>query len=202
MNTRPNPSSIESITTLPRIASSKVGAALRGRGWGRGGGRARRKGFTLIEVLAALVLLAIVLPAAMRGVTAAASAASSAQKRTKAAALAASKLQEILATGQYANGGLSGDFGSEEGPEYNGFRWEAQTSNWNQPGFNSQDLQTQTLEQLDLKVTWRGKGGDQSITLSTLVYSNSPVGPAAQPPVVTDTTKRGPLLGNVTSGGF
>src|SRR5882724_9304418 len=140
MNTRPSPTSNEPVTTWPRPMAGKVGAA-RSRGWGR----FRRRGFTLIEVLAALVLLAIVLPAAMRGVTVASSAASSAQKRTKAAALAASKLQELLATGQYENGNLSGDFGSDEGPEYNGFRWEAQTANWNQPGFNSQDLQTQTL---------------------------------------------------------
>jgi general secretion pathway protein I len=161
----------------------------------------RRRGFTLIEVLAALVLLALVLPAAMRGVSLASSAASLAQKKTKAAALGSSKLQEILATGQYENGNLAGDF-SDDGPEYQGYRWQAQLTNWNQQGFNAQDLQSQTLQELDLKVTWPGKGGEQSLTLSTLVYSNYPVGPAAQPPVVTDTTKRGPLLGNVTSGGY
>jgi len=162
---------------------------------------ARRRGFTLIEVLASLILLAIVLPAAMRGATLASAAASKAQKRTTAATLASSKLQEILATGQYESGGLSGDF-SEYGAQYQTYRWDGQLSNWNQNGFNAQDLQSQTLQQLDLRVTWRGRDGDQSLTLTTLVYSNSPVGPAAQPPVVTDNTKRGPLLGNVTSGGF
>jgi len=161
----------------------------------------KRRGFTLIAVLAALVLLAIVLPAAMRGVSLASTAGSLAQKRTKAASLAASRLQELLATGQYENGNLSGDF-SDYGPGNDGFRWDAQLGNWNQQGFNAQDLQTQTLEELDLRVTWRGHTGEQSLTLSTLVYSNSPVGPAAQPPVVTDNTKRGPLLGNVTSGGY
>ena len=160
-----------------------------------------RRGFTLIEVLAALVLLAIVLPAAMRGVTLASTAGSLAQKRTKAASLASSRLQEILATGQYESGNLSGDF-SDYGPGNEGFRWEAQMAVWNQQGFNVADLQSQTLQELDLRVIWRGRDGDQSMTLSTLVYSNSPVGPAAQPPVVTDNTKRGPLLGNVTSGGY
>jgi general secretion pathway protein I len=161
------------------------------------------RGFTLIEVLAALILLAIVLPAAMRGVTLASAAASSAQKRTTAASLATSKLQEIIATGQIQNGAQAGDF-SEEGAVYQGFRWDAQTSNWTQAGFNAQDLgQINTLQQLDLRVTWRARGGEQSLTLSTLVYSNMPVGPAAQPPAQPDTTKRGPLLGNVTnSGGF
>jgi len=129
---------------------------------GRRGSRAR--GFTLIEVLAALILLAIVLPAAMRGVTLASAAASSAQKRTKASALASSKLQEIIATGQFENGGQSGDF-SDEGPAYQGFRWEAQTSTWNQAGFNAQDLQSQTLQLLELRVTWRGRDGEQSTTL-------------------------------------
>jgi general secretion pathway protein I len=163
--------------------------------------RSRRCGFTLVEVLAAMILLAIVLPAAMRGVTLASAAASKAQKRTAAAGLASSKLHELLATGQYESGNLSGDF-SDYGPQYQPYRWEAQLSNWNQNGFNAQDLQTQTLQQLDLRVTWRGREGDQSLTVSTLVYSNAPVGPAAQPPVVTDNTKRGPLLGNVTSGGY
>jgi general secretion pathway protein I len=190
MSNAGNPSSIQSAAVKPPAAPRRSVSAR------------RPKGFTLIEVLAALVLLAIVLPAAMRGVAAASSAASSAQKRTKAAALASSKLQEVLATGQYENGNTSGDFGADEGPEYQGFRWEAQLSAWNQAGFNAQDLGTQTLQQLDLKVTWRGRGGDQSLILSTLVYSNAPVGPAAQPPVVTNATKRGPLLGNVTSGGF
>jgi len=160
-----------------------------------------RRGFTLVEVLAALILLAIVLPAAMRGATLASAAASKALKRTTAAGLASSRLQEILATGQYESGGLSGDF-ADYGPQYQMYRWEAQLANWQQNGFNTQDLQSQSLQQLDLRVSWRGRDGDQSLTLSTLVYSNTPVGPAAQPPVVTDNTKRGPLLGNVTSGGY
>ena len=160
-----------------------------------------RRGFTLIEVLAALVLLAIVLPAAMRGVSLATNAASDAERKTTAASLASSKLQEVLATGQYESGTMSGDV-QEEGPEYQPYRWQAQLVAWNQPGFNVADLQSQTLQQLDLRVSWRGRAGEESLTLSTLVYSNYPVGPAAQPPVVTDNTKRGPLLGNVTSGGY
>jgi general secretion pathway protein I len=162
---------------------------------------AGRRGFTLVEVLAALVLLAIVLPAAMRGATLASAAASKAQKRTTAVGLASSRLQELLATGQYESGNLSGDF-ADYGQQFQSYRWDAQLSNWNQTGFNVQDLGTQTLQQLDLRVSWRGRDGDQSLTLTTLVYSNAPVGPAAQPPVVTDNTKRGPLLGNVTSGGY
>lgn len=161
--------------------------------------RRQSGGFTLVEVLAALVLLAIVLPAVMRGVSVATGAASAAQKRTTAAGLAASKLQEIIATGQYT-GGMSGDF-ADEGAEFAGFKWEAVTGAWNQQGVSQADIQPQTLEQLDLKVTWKGRTGEQSYVISTLVYSNPPLGPEAQP-VENTAQKRGPAMGNVSGGGI
>jgi type II secretion system protein I len=158
----------------------------------------RTAGFTLVEVLVAIALMLLVLPAAMRGVTIAARAGMLAKHRTEAAALASSKLQEILATQQWENGGsLNGDF-TQEG--YNDYTWQAQLSTWNQPNFSPQDIQPQTLQQLDLKVSWKSASGANSLTVSTLVYSNMPLGPGAQP--VTNTAeKRGPQLGNVTGGG-
>jgi len=156
-------------------------------------------GFTLVEVLAAMVLLAIVLPVAMHAISIAARAASISKHRTIAAQLASSKLQEIVATGQWETGSnLSGDF-SLEGTEYQEYTWMAQLQPWTQRGVSQQDLQPQTLSELDLKVMWKGRGRDESLTVSTLVYSNSPQGPAAQP--VTNTNpKRGPQMGNVTGG--
>jgi type II secretion system protein I len=158
----------------------------------------RSRGFTLVEVLVAIALMLVVLPAAMRGVMIAARAGELARHRTEASALATSKLQEIVATQQWESGGtLSGDF-TQEG--YTDYTWQAELSNWNQPGFSASDIQPQTLQQLDLKVSWRRGNRMDSLTVSTLVYSNMPLGPGAQP--VTNTAeKRGPQMGNVTGGG-
>jgi prepilin-type N-terminal cleavage/methylation domain-containing protein len=160
---------------------------------------ARRRAFTLVEVLAAIVLIAIVLPVAMHGISLAARAASMAKHRSTAAQLGSSKLQEIVATGQWeTSSNLSGDF-SLEGPDYQDYTWVAQVQQWNQRGVSPQDIQPQTLSELDLKVIWKSRGQEQFLTFSTLVYSNAPQGPGAQP--VTNTNpKRGPSMGNVSGG--
>lgn len=96
----------------------------------------RTGGFTLIEVLAALMLVAIVLPVAMRGVTVATAAASAARHRNEAAALAQSKMDELLASmqavQQQTNTNMSGDFG-EDWPDY---QWSAEMVTWAPNGMN------------------------------------------------------------------
>jgi prepilin-type N-terminal cleavage/methylation domain-containing protein len=165
----------------------------------RGTTSSRRQGFTLVEVLAAMVLIAIVLPVAMHGISLAARAAAMAKHRTVAAQLGSSKLQEIVATGQWeSSSNLQGDF-SLEGPEYQDYTWMAQVKQWNQRGVNAQDIQPQTLSELDLKVIWHSRGQEQFLTFSTLVYSNAPQGPGAQP-VTNTNAKRGPSMGNVSGG--
>jgi prepilin-type N-terminal cleavage/methylation domain-containing protein len=138
-----------------------------------------RRAFTLIEVLATIALLGIVLPVAMQGVSIATGIASTARHRSEAGALAQSKLGELLATQQWANGGvLSGDFG-QDWPDY---RWEAQVSEWSVANqLNTYTSNTATVtptppQQLDVRITWRGRTGDQSVQLSTLVYSNQTSG--------------------------
>ena len=162
-------------------------------------GNRKPQGFTLVEVLAAMVLLAIVLPVAMRGISIAARAASISKHKTIAAQLGSSKLQEIVSTGLWqTTSNLSGDF-TLEGTEYQEYTWIAQLQPWTQRGVSQQDLQPQTLNELDLKVLWKSRGQDDSLTLSTLVYTNPPLGPAAQP-VANTNPKRGPAMGNVTGG--
>jgi len=118
-----------------------------------------RKGFTLIEVLAALLLIAIVLPVVMQGLSLASAAAGSARRRTEAAGLAESKLNELVATGSWQTGNVSGDF-APDWPEY---RWEAALSTY------SSDSSGQSLEEIDLRVMWTQRGREESVALSTLV---------------------------------
>ncbi len=111
-------------------------------------GRARGGGFTLIEVLATVMLLAIVLPAVMKGISAASGAASIARQRTEASGLAEAKLAELVTTGTWQGGVLSGDFGADA-PDY---RWQATVQAW------PQDTTTAGLQEIDLRVTWPSRG--------------------------------------------
>jgi len=126
----------------------------------RGGdppGEARRRGFTLIEILATLLLVAIILPVAMSGISLALNVADESKRRTEAAALAQSKLAEIVAYSEWTTASLGGDF-SPDRPQY---RWAAQVTAW----------QGTQLQQLDVQVLWRSRGQDHHVTLSTLVYA-------------------------------
>ncbi len=121
---------------------------------------ARTRGFTLVEVLAALMLMAIVLPAVMQGVSLSTAAATAARRRSEAAGLAGSKLAEIVSTGQWQGGGLSGDFGDD----WRDYRWEATVQPW------SEDTTDAGLQQIDLRVSWLFRGRDASVTVSTLAH--------------------------------
>lgn len=116
------------------------------------------RGFTLIEVLATLLLMAIVLPAVMRGLTLATSAGSMAKWRTQAAGLGQSKLAELIATDQWEQSGMSGDFS----PDHPEFHWQMTVQPW------VNDTSGLGTQQIDLTITWTERGRPQSLTLSTL----------------------------------
>src|SRR5215213_11518039 len=107
----------------------------------------RRGGFTLTEVLATLLLVAIVLPSVMQGISLATAAAGTARQRSEATALAESKLNELVATNQWQSGGLSGDFG-EQGEQFAGYAWQAEVQSWVEP----------SARQLQVHVTWYARG--------------------------------------------
>jgi prepilin-type N-terminal cleavage/methylation domain-containing protein len=114
-----------------------------------------RRGFTLIEVLATLVVVSIVLPVAMRGISLAVSASSQSRRSIEAATLAETKLQDIITSGMWDAGNQTGDF-SPDFPEY---RWVSQSI--------SRD---ETLMEVEVRVIWTSRGSDRSVGLSTFVY--------------------------------
>ena len=120
-----------------------------------------RRGFTFAEVLATLTMLAIALPAIMGGVSLATRAGSTARRRAEAGGLAESKLNELVATGQWQNGTLSGDFG----PDWPHYHWAANVTSWT--GGSSQG----GMEQVEMRVTADGSASD--IVVTTLVYNGS-----------------------------
>jgi len=114
--------------------------------------------FTLVEVLAALVLAAVVLPVAMKGISISMAAADMSRQRLEAASLAESKLTEIVATGEWQSGELSGDW-EDDWPEY---QWQAQTEEWEE-----------NLRKLEVRVYWDKAGHQHDVVLTTLVAQES-----------------------------
>lgn len=117
---------------------------------------ARRGGFTLVEVLATLVLLAIILPVAMEGVSLATRTASQAKSRMIASSLAETTLNDIMVTEAWVEGDQSGDF--EDWP---GYEWHMQVADWEET----------SLKQVDVQVVWDSAAGERYVALSTLVYT-------------------------------
>ena len=121
----------------------------------------RRNGaFTLPEVLAALVLIGLVLPAVMKGVSLALAASDDARRRVEAVGLAENKLAEMTADAMSSqgSGGGSGDFG-DEAP---GYQWEATTA--------SVDT---SLTEISVRVTWTARGAERGVSLSTYAYAGT-----------------------------
>jgi type II secretion system protein I len=115
--------------------------------------------FTLVEVLAAITIMAIVLPVVMYGISLSTGLAGGAKMRAQATALAEAKLNEMIVEGTSTLGTTSGDFG-DDGP---GFTWQADLAQWEEPNMN----------QLTVTVTWIARGQQHSAAVSTLLYNNS-----------------------------
>jgi general secretion pathway protein I len=118
-----------------------------------------RRGFTLVEVLAAMVLVAIVLPTALQGTILCMNLASNARMQVQAASLAQAKLSELAATRMIDDAVQTGDFG-EQWPQYT---WIATVQTWDDP----------RLVELDVSVLWNRRGKDYDVTVSTLVYDGA-----------------------------
>ena len=116
-----------------------------------------RRGFTLIEVLATLLLLGIVLPVAMRGVSMSLAAASRARNMAEAASLADTKLNELVATQMWSTSGDSGDFGEQ----FPGYTWSSQATPFDYG-----------MTQIDLRIAWFERGQETFLDVSTLVYQS------------------------------
>ena len=114
--------------------------------------------FTLIEVLATLLLVGIVLPVVMNGLSLCLNTADVARGQTEATSLAQTRLAELLVTGDWQRSSLSGDFGTD----WPGYRWAAEAKDWET-----------TLRQVDMTVSWTSRGKDRAVTLTTLVYTGT-----------------------------
>jgi type II secretory pathway pseudopilin PulG len=115
----------------------------------------RSAGFTLAEVLAALLFMAIVIPVAVQGLRIASLSGQVGQRKTEAARVAERVLNELVVTGQWQNSAQTGsaDDGTVE------YRWTVRLDPWHQS----------TLRLLTVHVTFPVQNQEYDVQLSTVV---------------------------------
>lgn len=135
--------------------------------------RAFRSGFTLMEALIAIAILAVVLPVALAGVSAAGRAAGAAHRQQMALLLAQNKLNALVATGDWSAGSSSGGFNpQEDGDDAAGFRWQSEVTPWRVP----------EVRQLRVTVTREAGTPINPVALETLVVQPAEAEAEAEAP--------------------
>jgi type II secretory pathway pseudopilin PulG len=115
-----------------------------------------RAGFTLAEVLAALLFMAIVIPVAVQGLRVASRAGSVSERKALGARLAERKLNELLVTGQWQSAAQKGTV--QEG--FQSYAWQLQSEPWSEDG---------TMKLITVHVSVPVQGQDYDVQVSTLV---------------------------------
>jgi hypothetical protein len=116
--------------------------------------------FTLAEVLAALLFLAIVIPTAVEALHIASLAGEVAARKSAAVRVADRVLNESLVTTNWNSGAQNGTI--TEG--ILDFKWKLSSQNW-----TADPVQTgQSMQLLTAEVTYSAQGKDYSVKLSTL----------------------------------
>lgn len=116
---------------------------------------ASNAGFTLAEVLAAMLFLAILIPVAVEGVLIANRAGVVAERQDVAARLADNLLTELVATDTWRDEEDTGDFGED----WPGYRWILDTEAWDED----------TMRVVMVTAFFEAQGQEFSVTMSTLV---------------------------------
>lgn len=125
--------------------------------------RCRSSAFTLAEVLAALVFMAIVIPVAIEALSIAGRAGEVAALKGEAALVAERVINESLVTTNW-------DHAVQNGQTRQGirdFRWTLRSEPWNE------DPNQSDLRLLSVEVLFQAKGRDYSVRLSTLAQTVS-----------------------------
>ncbi len=119
-----------------------------------------RVGVTLIEALIAIVIVAVILPLALSGVSHALQAADQTRKQDVARRLAETRLARVVADGSWQSSALAGTFdATQDGEDADAFAWQVTLTPW----------RDRAVQILVLTVSWGAVGSGQAVTLTTLV---------------------------------
>ena len=133
--------------------------------------RTSRAAFTLVEILASLLFLAIAVPAIVGALGVASRASEVAERSSVAGNLAENKLNEFLVGNAWQSAAQpSGDFGTD----FPNFRWQMTTQTWagntaNTGTTSTSALGANTLTELAVEVFYPVQGSEHSVRLTTLV---------------------------------
>jgi hypothetical protein len=122
-------------------------------------GALRNSAFTLAEVLAALLFMAIVVPVAIEGLHIASLAGTVAERKGEAARVAQRILNESLVTTNWNQSEQSGT--AIEGARQ--FSWKLRSEPW------AQDPSQNVMRQLSVEVSFKAQNRDYFVKMSTLV---------------------------------
>ncbi len=110
----------------------------------------RRRGLTLIEVLAALTLASIVLPVGLLAVTHAVRGAGQVRDRAVLVRVAENHLATLVATGDWQTGATSGVCdATSDGDDATGIRWQIAIDTWRDPTVRQLRLTVITPDEVD-----------------------------------------------------
>lgn len=121
--------------------------------------RPRHRGFTLPEVLASLMLIAVIVPVALQAMTIATRAGVLGQRKAAAVRVAERVLDEMIVTHAGVGGSAAGST-TERGATYD---WTVEAELW------SEDV----MLELTARVTFTVQGDRHAIAVSTLVDPNA-----------------------------
>ena len=120
----------------------------------------QRCGFTLIEVLISIMILALVLPVALAGISASLRGVSQVRNQDVALRVAQSRLALMVAESSWSGSGKSGNCDAiTDGEDAIDFRWEVVITPWRDP----------YLSTLRMSVLWGNPLDPQRVTLETIV---------------------------------
>ena len=142
-----------------------------------GAANSRHSAFTLAEVLAAMLFLAIVIPVAVEALHVSSLAGEVAARKGAAARIADRILNESLVTTNWTGGGQQNGTVTEGTLD---FRWTLTSQSWPQDSPQSANqtpmqgsIQQGTIMMLTAEVKFQAQGKDYSVTLSTLANAQS-----------------------------
>ncbi len=114
-----------------------------------------RRGFTLAEVLAAMLVMAIIIPVALQGMAVASRAGLMGTRKATAMRVAERVLNEQFVTGQLTQSAASGT--TTEGDT--AYPWRIESATWPQD----------TMTQVTVRVTFTVQGSEYEVSASTLI---------------------------------
>ena len=126
----------------------------------------RRSAFTLAEVLAAMVFLAILIPVALEGLSIASSVGEVATRKGEAALVAERVLNESIITTNWNRSVQTGTV--RQGPRE--FPWTLRNDPWNQ------DPNQSTMRLVSVEVKYFVHGRERAFTLTTLADNGNGAG--------------------------